>query len=98
MIENDEEIVLDIANNVFVGPDGYFKVIIDEIDGNVVKAWHLEDSMGNKTLNLAERAKGKHIDLLVNARCRTVWHFLGRYAPALVIEQQGQINALKSSK
>ena len=96
MIENKEEIILDNANNVLVGPDNYFKVIIDEMDSNVVKAWHLEDSKGNQTLNLADRAKGKNIDLLVNARCRTVWHFIGRYAPMLVIDQQSQINAIKA--
>ncbi|MDR7865811.1 MAG: hypothetical protein RIN56_03280 [Sporomusaceae bacterium] len=97
MIENTEEIVLDMTNNVFVGPDAYFKVIIDEFDGTTVKAWHLEDSKGNITLNLADRAKGKHIDLLVNTRCRTVWHFVGRFAPMLVIEQYNQIKTLKTA-
>jgi hypothetical protein len=98
MIENDEEIVLDNASNVFVGPEGYFKIIIDEFDSNVVKAWHIEDSKGYRTFNLADRAKGKNIDLLVNARCRTVWHFIGRFAPALVTEQYSQINSLKAAK
>ncbi len=95
MIENTEEIVLDSANNVLVGPDGYFKVVIDKIDGNVLKAWHLEDSKGNATWNLAGRAKGKNIDLLVNARCRTVGHFIGRISNNLLIEQQPQFTTLK---
>ena len=98
MILNNEEIVLDSANNVLVGPDGYFKVVIDNIEGNVVKGWHLEDSKGNVTLNLVDRAKGKNIDLLVNARCRTVGHFIGRMSTTLIIEQQAQINALKATK
>lgn len=97
-IENTEEIVLDNANNVLVGPDGYFKVVIDEIDGNIVKAWHLEDSKGNVSGNLANRAKGKNIDLLVNARCRTVGHFISRITPVLLIEQQAEIAALKAAK
>ena len=95
MIENQEEIVLDSANNVLVGPEGYFKVVVDQIDGNVVKAWHLEDSKGNVTWNLASRAKGKNIDLLVNVRCRTVGHFIGRISNNLLIEQQPQFTALK---
>ena len=98
MIENTEEIVLDSANNVLVGPNGYFKIVIDSIEGNMVKAWHLEDSKGNTTLNLADRAKGKHIDLLVNARCRTVGHFIGRMSTNLIIEQQAQLNAFKAAK
>lgn len=98
MIENTEEIILDNANNVLVGPDGYFKVVIDEFDGTAVKAWHLEDSKGNVTWNLADRAKGKHIDLLVNAKCRTVAHFVGRISTNLLIEQQAEIKALKAAK
>ena len=98
MIENNEEIVLDSANNVLVGPDGYFKIVIDEINGNVVKAWHLEDSKGNVTWNLADRAKGKNIDLLVNAKSRTVGHFIGRISTNLLIEQQAQITALRAAK
>ena len=98
MIENKEEIVLDNANNVFVGPNGYFKILIDEFDGTTVKAWHLEDSKGNSTLNLSDRAKGKHIDLLVNVRCRTVTQFFSRMMSTLMIEQQAQIRALKADK
>lgn len=98
MIENQEEIILDSANNVLVGPNEYFKVVIDEFDGTTVNAWHLEDSKGNVTMNLADRGKGKHIDLLVNARCRTVTQFVSRIMGALLIEQQAQIKALKTGK
>ena len=98
MIENQEEIVLDSANNVLVGPNDYFKVVIDEFDGTTVKAWHLEDSKGNVTMNLAERGKGKHIDLLVNVRCRTVTQFFSRMMVPLLIEQQAQIKALKAGQ
>lgn len=98
MIENKEEIVLDNANNVFVGPNGYFKLVVDQFDGKTVKAWHLEDSKGNETVNLSSRAKGTNVDVLVNAKCRTVSHFIGRIANDLIAEQQAELNALKASK
>ena len=98
MIENSEEIILDDANNVIVGPEGYFKVVIDEFDGTSVKEWHLEDSKGNKTLNLAGRAKGQNIDLLVNARCRTTAQFISRIATGLLIQLQAENNALRSTR
>ena len=65
-LENKEEIVLDAKNNVITGPEGYFKVVIDDFDGTTVKAWHFEDAAGNKSGNLAGFAKGKHIDLVAN--------------------------------
>ena len=98
MVENQEEISLDYANNVLVGPNGYFRIVIDEFDGTTVKAWHLEDSKGNSTLNLSDRGKGQHIDLLVNARCRTVAQFVSRIMPVLMSEQQAEIRALKTAK
>ncbi|QGP94014.1 hypothetical protein MGLY_34390 [Neomoorella glycerini] len=95
MLENDQEIILDSTNNVFVGPDGYFKVVIDEFDGQTVKAWHVEDANGNRTPNLAERAKGKHIDVLINADNRTVWHFGNRIATTLIKELETAITNLE---
>lgn len=95
MLENDQEIILDSTNNVFVGPDGYFKLVIDEFDGKTVKAWHVEDANGNSTGNLAERAKGKHIDLLVNSANRTVWHFGSKIATNLLREQETKVTGLK---
>ena len=49
-------------------------------------------------MNLADRGKGKHIDLLVNVRCRTVTQFFSRIMGTLLIEQQAQIKALKEAK
>lgn len=97
MLENKDEIVLDATNNVFVGPDKFFKVVIDEFDGQVVKAWHVEDIKGNKTPNLADRAKGKNIDLMVNVNNRTVDHFVSRYHVELLSEQQTQIQKLSTA-
>lgn len=90
MLENDKQIVLDAANNVFVGPNGYFKVVIDKFDGKTIKAWHVEDAKGNSTGNLAARAGGKNVDLLINKDCRTVSHFMKRIALDVIAEQQKQ--------
>ncbi|MFH1058061.1 MAG: hypothetical protein V1797_05175 [Pseudomonadota bacterium] len=96
MLENDQPIVLDAANNVFVGPNGYFKLVIDKIASDKVVAWHVEDQAGNRTGNLAARAKGKHVDLLINKNCRTVSHFMGRINLKLVSELQAQVQALQT--
>jgi hypothetical protein len=96
MLENDEQIVLDAANNVFVGPNGYFKIVIDKFDGKTVQAWHLEDAEGNSSGNLVRRSGGKHIDLLVNKNCRTVAHFLKRIALDVIAEQQARLRKLEN--
>lgn len=95
MLENKEPIVLDSTNNVFVGPNKYFKIVIDEFDGKAVKAWHFEDAKGNQSDNLAV-GEGTHIDALINANCRSVWHFSDRISTNLVIEQQRIIADLKA--
>lgn len=94
MVENKEPIVLDSTDNVFVGPNEYFKIVVDEIEGDAVKAWHLEDSLGNQTGNLVQ-GEGKHIDLLVNKDNRTVWHFGSRVAARLIAQNQAQIQQLQ---
>ncbi len=86
ILENDKEIVLDATNNVFVGPENSFKIVIDKINGDKVEAWHIEDKRGNKSPNLALRAKGKHIDLVVGAANRTTGHFFSRHMKDLYLE------------
>jgi hypothetical protein len=49
-----------------VGPEGYFKIVIDDFDGKTLKAWHFEDADGNKSPNLVSFARGAHIDLVAN--------------------------------
>lgn len=85
VIENDKPIVLDAKNNVAVGPNGYFKIVLDDFDGTTVKAWHIETAKA-KTDNLAGRAKGKHIDAVVGAACRSTGHFFSRVYSALYKE------------
>jgi hypothetical protein len=54
ILDNDKPIVLDEKNNVFWGPNKYFKIVVDDFDGEKINAWHIEDSLGNRTPNLAE--------------------------------------------
>ena len=70
---------------MFVGPDKQFKIIIDEFDGKTVKAWHIETAKA-KTGNLAVRAEGKHIDLVVGKACRTTVHFIKNWYAKLIDE------------
>jgi len=34
------------------GPQAYFKIAVDKLDGDQVLAWHVQDSLGNKSHNL----------------------------------------------
>ena len=70
ILDNKEAIILDEANPVFEGPDGYFKIVIDDFDGEAINAWHLEDQEGKKTPNLAEYAR-KNVDVLVGVNGTT---------------------------
>lgn len=96
MLENDEPIVLDDANNVFVGPNEYFKVVLDDFDGERVNAWHVEDAEGNQTPNLAERADGQHIDLVLGKGNRTIDHFLSRWSDTLMEELQQKVDEMEN--
>jgi len=100
LVANREPIELDSANNVFVGPNNYFKIVIDSFDGKNIKAWHFEDPKGNKTKNLAASSKGRHIDLLVaKNNNRTVAQFVTRMANRFYAENeaaQGRISTLEA--
>jgi hypothetical protein len=54
ILDNEKPIVLNEKNNTFLGPKGYFKIVVDDFDGEKINAWHIEDSAGTKTPNLAE--------------------------------------------
>ncbi|MEW5817480.1 MAG: hypothetical protein AB1798_19045, partial [Spirochaetota bacterium] len=64
ILDNPELIVLDAKNPVYVGPEGYFKIVIDDFDGEAINAWHIEDSKGTKTPNLAEYPRN-NLDVMV---------------------------------
>jgi hypothetical protein len=89
LVANREPIELDSTNNVFVGPNNYFKIVIDSFDGKSIKAWHFEDPKGNKSKNLAAASKGRHIDLLVTKNNnRTIAQFVNRMANRFYVENE----------
>lgn len=63
VIENSREIVLDTDTKSFEAPNGLFRIVIDEFDGNRIQDWHMEAGE-EKTNNLAGFSKGTHIDVM----------------------------------
>jgi hypothetical protein len=51
MLVNKEEIRIK-PGALVDGPQAYFKIAVDRIDGDQVLAWHVEDGKGNKSHNL----------------------------------------------
>lgn len=51
MLVNKEEIRLKPGASA-TGPEGYFKVVVDAVNGDAVTAWHVEDKDGNRSINL----------------------------------------------
>lgn len=96
MLENKETITLDSTDNVFVGPDEFFKIVIEDFDGETINSWYVEDSEGNRTENLAERSGGQHIDLLLGENVRTVSHFIGRIQGDLDAEMRQRLEELEA--
>ena len=82
---------------MFVGPNKHFSIVIDEFDGKLVKAWHIENSKGEKSPNLATRAGGKHIDLVVGKACRSTAHFISRFYPAMYDELLSGMDSFKAA-
>jgi hypothetical protein len=48
----------------FSGPEGYFKIALDRLDGDKVTAWHVEDRQGNRSVNLGG-ANVTNVDLVL---------------------------------
>ena len=78
ILANREPIVLDRDNPAYDGPENYFKIVIDDFDGEAINAWHLEtnriDKKGEwrirKTPNLAEYPRD-NIDVMVGVNGTT---------------------------
>ena len=78
ILDNREPIVLDADNPEFEGPGGYFKIVIDDFDGEAINAWHIETRRENKkgkwriskTSNLAEYPRN-NIDVMVGVNGTT---------------------------
>jgi hypothetical protein len=74
IMDNPEPIVLDAKNPSYTGPEGYFKIVVTDFDGEKIQAWHMEDKDGNKSPNLAELARS-NVDVMVGVN-GTTEHFL----------------------
>jgi len=70
ILDNKDPIILDEDNPVFEGLGGYFKIVIDDFDGESINAWHIEDRLGRKTPNLAELARN-NVDVMVGVNGTT---------------------------
>jgi hypothetical protein len=70
ILDNAEPIILDEKNNTYTGPNGYFKIVIDDFDGEKINAWHIEDRTGMKTPNLAEYPRN-NVDVMVGVNGTT---------------------------
>lgn len=70
ILDNKDPIILDEDNPTFTGPGGYFKIVIDDFDGEAINYWHLEDNRGKKTHNLAEYPRN-NIDVMVGVNGTT---------------------------
>jgi hypothetical protein len=51
MLVNKDEIRLKPGASVD-GPEGYFKIAVDRIEGDKVLGWHVADKQGNRSVNL----------------------------------------------
>lgn len=51
MLVNKDEIRLK-PGEIAEGPEGYFRIAVEEIHGDHVTAWHIEDAEGNRSVNL----------------------------------------------
>lgn len=51
MLVNKQEIRLKPGMTA-TGPEGYFKVVVDGVEGGSVTRWHVEDKDGNRSINL----------------------------------------------
>ena len=47
-----------------LGPEGYFKIVMDEWKDGRVAAWHVEDAQGNKSV-VFRNDQAENIDLLL---------------------------------
>jgi hypothetical protein len=74
IMDNPEPIILDAKNPVYEGPEGYFKIVVTDFDGEKIQAWHMEDKDGNKSDNLAELPRN-NVDVMVGVN-GTTEHFL----------------------
>lgn len=70
---------------MIVGPEGYFKIVVDQFDGQSIQAWHFEGPQGSVSGNLVGPiSSGQNIDALINRINGTVNNILGARAVNLL--------------
>jgi len=77
IIANKDPIVLDADNPVYEGPEGYFRIVIDDFDGEAINMWHIEtertrkdETRERRTPNLAEYPRD-NLDVMVRVNGTT---------------------------
>lgn len=86
MLTNKEEIRLAPGASVD-GPEKYFKVTVDQIDGKEVRGWHISDRDGNRSANLGG-AGVANIDLVLGQ---------GRVAGQAILKDVGRAMTVRMS-
>ncbi len=86
MLTNKEEIRLAPGASVD-GPEKYFKVTLDQLDGKEVRGWHISDRDGNRSANLGGTGV-MNMDLVLGQ---------GRVAGQAILKDVGRAMALRMS-
>lgn len=63
-IENAEPVILNSEKNYFEGPNGLFRIIVDQFDGSNITAWHIEDKYKETSRDLGS-SDCKSLDVIV---------------------------------
>jgi hypothetical protein len=86
MLTNKEEIRIAPGASID-GPEKYFKVTVDQIDGKEVRGWHISDRDGNRSANLGG-AGVMNIDLVLGQ---------GRVAGQAILKDVGRAMTVRMS-
>jgi hypothetical protein len=86
MLTNKEEIRLAPGASVD-GPEKYFTVTVDQIDGAEVRGWHVSDRAGNRSANLGGKGVA-NVDLVLGQ---------GRVAGQAILKDVGRATLLRMS-
>lgn len=85
MLVNKEEIRLKPGSG-FDGPERYFRIVVDSVDGVAVTGWHVEDASGNRSINLGG-PQVANIDLVLGQ---------GRVAGQAILKDVGRALLVRS--
>ena len=64
VIENVKTIVLDSKNAHVDGPNGLFRIVVDQFNTDAITRWHIEDKYGEVSRNLGGN-KCRSLDAIV---------------------------------